>query len=76
MFAVCELSRMETITPTQLANAVGISVPYAWQLLKGDRPVSLEMAVRIFDATKLQLGPLEGLSPSEITTARKIVSTA
>jgi plasmid maintenance system antidote protein VapI len=67
---------METVTPTQLATAIGISVPYAWQLLKGDRPVSLEMALRIFDATAMQLGPLTDLTAAEIETARKMVRAA
>lgn len=67
---------METITPTQLAKAIDISVPYAWQLLKGDRPVSLELALRIFDATSMQLGPIASLNVDEIETARKMVKAA
>lgn len=65
---------METLTPTELAKATGISVPYAWQMIKGKRPVSLEMALRIFDATGKQLGPLASLTAAEIKTARKMAA--
>jgi hypothetical protein len=34
------------------------------------------MALRIYDATRLRMGPLDGLSPKEIATARKMVRAA
>jgi plasmid maintenance system antidote protein VapI len=64
---------METITPTELAKAAGISVPYASQILSGARPASLDIALRIFDSTGVQVGPLANLSKGEIKTARKMV---
>jgi transcriptional regulator with XRE-family HTH domain len=64
---------METITPTELAKAAEISVPYAWQIVNGKRPPSLEMAIRIFDKTGIQFGALEGLTADEIAAARKMV---
>ena len=64
---------MEKITPTRLAQEVGISVPYASQLLSGARPISTEMALRIFDATGEKIGPFVGLTAAEIRTARKLV---
>lgn len=64
------------MTPTELAKAVGISVPYAWQILNGKRPTTIDMALRIFDATGAKVGPIAGLSANEIKTARKIASAA
>ena len=66
------------MSPTDLAAKAGISVPYASQLLSGDftkrRQPSLQMALRIYDATGLQLGALSGLSPEEIETSRKVAA--
>jgi transcriptional regulator with XRE-family HTH domain len=52
------------MTPTELAEAAKISVPYASQLLSGERGASLGMAIKIYDATGLQFGILKDL-PSE-----------
>lgn len=63
------------MTPTELAQATGISVPYASQLLSDDmlkrRQPSLQMALRIYDKTGLQLGFLRGLSKEEIEPLRR-----
>ena len=67
---------MDPITPTELAKAAEISVPYAWQIVNGKRPPSLEMALRIFDATGQKFGALDGLTASEIAAARKMVKAA
>ena len=63
---------MAKLTPTELARRVGISVPYASQLLSGARDApSLELALQIYDASGLQLGMLKGLKADEITVMRK-----
>lgn len=58
------------MSPTELSTAAGISVPYASQLLSDDpkqkREPSLEMALRVYSATGLQLGILRELTPEQI----------
>lgn len=72
--ALCKPSNME-ISPTELADRAGISVPYASQLLSGRRKtLSLEMAVKIYDATGLQFGLLAGMTPEEIEPLRRKVA--
>jgi transcriptional regulator with XRE-family HTH domain len=66
--AICKLAAM---TPTELAAAAGISVPYASQLLSGDRGASLPVALGIYDKTGLQFGILKGLGPDTIAALRK-----
>ena len=60
------------IKPTELAAASGISVSYASELLSGVRHPSRKLAIRIFDDTSIQLGPIAGLSEAEIAVARKM----
>jgi transcriptional regulator with XRE-family HTH domain len=60
-----------TIKPAELARRAGINRVYAWQLLNGDRSPSLELALRIYDGTGLQLGLLKGLKADEIQVMRK-----
>ena len=62
---------MANLSPTDLAKRARISVPYASQLLKGRRMPSLELALRIYGETGVQLGLLEGLTPDEIDVMRK-----
>jgi transcriptional regulator with XRE-family HTH domain len=57
--------------PAELVQTLGISRVYAWQLLKGKRQPSLELALRIYGATGVQLGLLAGLTPDEIDVMRK-----
>jgi transcriptional regulator with XRE-family HTH domain len=58
------------ITPTELAERAGISVPYASQVLSGQRGASLGMAFKIYDSTGLQLGILKGLSEETVEELR------
>jgi transcriptional regulator with XRE-family HTH domain len=64
------------MTPTDLAKIAEISVPYASQLLSDNmfqrRNPSLGLALKIYDRTGLQLGPLTGLTPDEIEPLRVI----
>jgi transcriptional regulator with XRE-family HTH domain len=57
--------------PAELVDKLGISRVYAWQLLRGDRQPSLELALQIYGATGDQLGLLKGLTPDEIQVMRK-----
>jgi len=58
--------------PTELSDKTGISVPYASQILKGERFPSLEVALMIYDRAGQKFGPLKGLTKREIETARKM----
>lgn len=43
-------------------------------LLNGDRRPSLDVALKVYDATGYQCGPLEGLTKREVETARKMAA--
>ncbi len=49
-------------------RAAGISAPYASQLARKIRRPSLQMALTIWNATKLRFGSLEGMTPAQIRT--------
>jgi transcriptional regulator with XRE-family HTH domain len=59
------------ISPRELSDRTGVHRVYAWQLLKGTRKPSLELALQIYDQTGVQLGHLTGLAPEEIAVLRK-----
>jgi hypothetical protein len=44
------------------------------RMLRSEGDLSLAAALRLFDATDLQLGPLQGLTKREIETARRIAA--
>lgn len=54
------------ITPTALSVRAGISKGYACDLLAGNKRPSAPMAVRVFRATGVKLGPCADLSDAEI----------
>lgn len=58
------------ISYRELAEKAGISLSYATQILDGSRKPSLDMALRIYDATGLQFGILEGRSKDTIEDLR------
>jgi plasmid maintenance system antidote protein VapI len=58
------------ISPSELSRLTGIHRVYAWQLLKGSREPSPEMALRIYDQAGLQLGLLKGLDEAAINRIR------
>ena len=62
----------ERPTPTKLAADVGISVPYAWQLLNGTRVPPNPMALRIWRAAGVKLGALEALSDEECAQLERL----
>lgn len=53
-------------SPTEFAAAVGISVPYASQILNGQRDPSRALAITIFRRTGQKLGPIAGASDDDI----------
>lgn len=63
-----------SISPADLARKTGISRTYAWQILKGRRTPSVDLALQIHQATGLQLGRLVGLTESEIEVMRKVAA--
>jgi hypothetical protein len=66
----------EELTPTRLSKAVGISVPYASQLLSGRKVPPMKMAVDVFRATGVKLGPLSGASDDEIEVIARFQGAA
>jgi len=54
------------LTPTSLAKALSISVPYASQILSGKRDMSRDMAVQVFRKTGEKLGPIAKATDREI----------
>jgi transcriptional regulator with XRE-family HTH domain len=74
------MDEVAAITPTKLAEAVGISVPYASQLLSDDpakrRIPSMEMAIKVFRATGLRLSPITDATLDEIATLERFQGAA
>jgi transcriptional regulator with XRE-family HTH domain len=64
----------QSMRPTDLAAKLNVSVAYASQLLGKKRIPSLELAVRIFDAAGIKLGPLVGATDEEIDTLRRLAA--
>lgn len=59
---------MSELTPTSVAAALDISVPYASQLLSGDRDMPRGIAIKLFRATGAKLGPIANATDDEIET--------
>lgn len=51
---------------------LGVNRSYAWQIANGKREPSQRLAVRIFRATGLKLGPVADLSDEEIAVLEKV----
>lgn len=56
----------EQLTPTKLAQAIEVSVPYASQILSGARTPSMQVALRIFHATGRRLGVIAEATDEDI----------
>ena len=56
----------DTPTPTELAKAADISVPYASQLISGKRPWPVSLAIKAFRETGTRFGPILAASDDEI----------
>lgn len=59
------------IGPTDLSVRAGISKGYASDLLAGNKKPAAPLAVRIFRATGVKLGPCADLSDAEIDVLEK-----
>lgn len=66
----------DALTPTKLSQAVGVSVPYASQLLAGKRIPPQAMALRIYRATGRKLGPIATASDDEIAVLERFQGAA
>jgi transcriptional regulator with XRE-family HTH domain len=62
------------IRPTDLAEKLGISVPYASQLLSGARPPSLPLALDYFAKSGVKLGPLVSKTDEQIEILRQALA--
>ena len=67
---------MATLTPTELADRAGISLPYASQILSGTRPPSLPLAINIFRKTGRKFGPIARASDEEIDVLERVQDRA
>lgn len=63
-------------SPSKLAAEIGISVPYASQLLSGDRTPPVPMAIKVFRAIGVKLGPIANASDDEIATLERFQGAA
>ena len=59
----------------QIVEAGGVSAAYARMLIAGTRSPSLELALKLYDATGAKVGPLVGLNKSGIEAARQMEAT-
>lgn len=59
------------IRPTDLANELGCSVPYASQLLSGARPLTVKGALRIHARSGHKFGPIANATDAEVRLLRK-----
>lgn len=66
----------DTLKPTKLAEALGISLPYASQLLGGTRTINPALAVRIYRATGVKLGPITEATDAEIDVVERFNGAA
>lgn len=66
-----QTGELAPLTPSLLSKTLGISMPYASQILsdnsKINRPPKLPMAIRIYRATGHRLGPIADSTEEEIT---------
>lgn len=64
----------DSVRPTDLAQKLDISIPYASQLLTGARVPSLQLAVDMFDRSGVRIGPLKGKTDEQISTLREALA--
>jgi hypothetical protein len=73
---MAEPSPTEKLTPTTLAKAVEISVPYASQILKGVKTPTQALALRIFRSTGHKLPPIAEATEEEISVLERYQGAA
>jgi hypothetical protein len=66
----------EVLTPTRLSQLAGVSLPYASQLLRGERPFTLTIAVRVWKSGRLKLGPVVGATDDEMGVIERFAGRA
>lgn len=59
---------METITPTALAEAAGISLPYASQIISGKRTPNRQLAIHILRKSGWRHPAIAHLTEEQIAT--------
>jgi transcriptional regulator with XRE-family HTH domain len=64
------------LTPTNLARAAGISVPYASQILSGVKTPPAATAIRIFRATGQRFGAISDATEDEIAVLERFQGAA
>ena len=64
------------ISPTRLAEAIGISQSYASQLLSGARPISAAQAIKAYRATGVRLSPIAEATEAEIEVLERFTPGA
>jgi hypothetical protein len=60
------------LTKEELGRRVGCSGVHIGRIIKADPPVSQTLALKIFDVTGIRIGPLAGISESEIAVVRRL----
>lgn len=70
---ICCIRGMELPIETIVEHG-GVTPAYARMLIAGTRKPSLDLALKLYDATGTQVGPLSGLCAREIETARKLAA--
>jgi len=63
-------------TPTSFAAATGISVPYASQILSGQREPAMSLAISIFRKTGKKFGPIAQATDEEIDVLERVQDRA
>lgn len=64
------------LTPTNLAKAAGISVPYASQILSGVKTPTQATAIRIFRTTGMRFGAIVEATEDEIAVLERFQGAA
>lgn len=63
-------------SPTEFATAAGISVPYASQILRGERTPSQQLAISIYRKTGRKFGPIAQATDEEIDVLERVQDRA
>lgn len=62
--------------PRSLAELLGISIPYAYALLKGDRRWTQALALAAYRKTGVKVGPIENATEEQIAALEQILGQA
>lgn len=72
-FASCNKRGMQTFPtkPTVLSDMLGISVPYASQLLSGSRGWTRALAIKAYRVSGVKIGPIAEATDDEINVLER-----